>query len=1144
MTNKDVKDALPAPIIYKAFEGTLGYQTLVPEGALVDIRVGQWFNPDPTDTVVLYLDDKPIDRFPTDGAGLVVKSVEGRVFSGELIGGTDRFEGDGPHRVRYEVVYDGEGKEESQITDVVVKCSKPGGSHPQPVDQVNDRLAVIVAEPLAVDETTDPWLLTIDPWINMAVDDKATVYIGGQPFALPPVTDPTTPQTLSLSKSDLETIKNGYAVPVTYKIVDIAGNSSGFAPYIATDIWTAPPGSLEATELYYADSTPVTPPGTVGSSSSILGRVLALREADLAEGLALPAASVGPSPGVSPLAAAEVDLEKVGSDPMKVIVPRYAGWHDGENVTAHIEVVRLDGQVEARSLGTKGWNGDVYLEFSVPNELIVEAEGGNLRFWYEAADAGTSGIARYLVGRLPEIRLDKPIVAIANAGVLDPDQIPGNELEIEAPGGQYHVAFASCSMRIEGITSDAEEVAWEYTDEVPGNHPGESMWFYCPREFIESLINRPARFSYTVQPPSRRVAGPSEGLGSKPIYSDVLQLYIGQTGAPGKLPAPIVSDLVDGVLDPTLLRLLVTVPSSSASVTGATVTLTLQADDTVTEIKRVLEPSTPLSFTLRGYPANHDGQDVAASYTILSPDGQDTSQSDATAFRVGSPVRFNEPIVDAAAGGTLDPFAASPPIIVRPAADAGLTAADVYLVSTENAAGNPLYRSALMNGSVASVSVPPSAFTPCLGSTCRVKYEVTRDGRTYPSTKLPLNVAAIRDNDDRLVRVIVTEGPDRELDLSSFVGDASFTVAPWVWMHAGQRYWITCRGKAEDGTPVPDLPIAPGAEVTSSEVSAGLTGVIRRSWLDQLGEGSTLAIALAVTFDGSNQVDDAVAFRVTELTIVKQPPFKAPVVLEAVGDTVNPTDSMTIATEPHPRVRTGMYYWASVVLVLPSGQEIDYPIASRERITNSDETDGVRLTVPQAIRDQLSLGQSMTVQFSVNLKNLDDPFDATPYPERKYKIGFWTATWDLEDQDPALVPPIGPGQALYFPLMIVRFLSAAINPDANRIGLERFGYTLPDYFDGVVLYIGAPPGVPNENSTLITFNRSWSEVRFAMTSLNHDVDVEWQNAQGYILQRETVKGGDPAEAHDVQFAFRSAAISRVVIQSRDVIRLDFFKFRA
>lgn len=143
---------LPAPRIYQAVNGSLGYLALVPEGALVDISAGQWFDPELTDTVIFFLDGEAIGSSPTDGAGFKVVSVPGRVFSGELIAGTELFDGDGAHTVHYVVLYAGGGSEESLPTPVTVKCSKPGGSHPQPVDQVNAKLGPIEPDSAEVDE--------------------------------------------------------------------------------------------------------------------------------------------------------------------------------------------------------------------------------------------------------------------------------------------------------------------------------------------------------------------------------------------------------------------------------------------------------------------------------------------------------------------------------------------------------------------------------------------------------------------------------------------------------------------------------------------------------------------------------------------------------------------------------------------------------------------------------------------------------------------------------------------------------------------------------------------------------------------------------------------------------------------------------
>jgi len=522
-----------------------------------------------------------------------------------------------------------------------------------------------------------------------------------------------------------------------------------------------------------------------------------------------------------------------------------------------------------------------------------------------------------------------------------------------------------------------------------------------------------------------------------------------------------------------------------------------------------------------------------------------------TTFVIGAPLSFSAPTVEGVVNDVLDPFAQ--PLAVRVFPPLGeLLGTDTYVVRTTDATGNELYRSAVTPGSTSSVTMPAQAFTRSLGGVCKVNYEVTRDSRTYLSADRTLTIPAIPDNEPRLPHILVAEAgtPQQVLDLSSFQGDATYVVTRWVWMHAGQRYWITCRNTAAAPIqPRPDLPVADGVEVRANEVTPGLLGNIDRTWLDTLEEGSLLHVDLAVTFDGSTTRDAAVAFPTKTLTIVKQAPLKRPIIEEAVGDDLDPssfTDAAHIKTEPDSRVTTGLYYWATVVSTA-GGTDISYPVASGERVTAGDAANGIRIPIGRDILDILPGGSTLTVRVSINLEGNDDPFDAVPYPERTYNVRrpYWTVEWDLEDAgSPA--PVKAPGR-LELRYMDITFAVAHVRPSENTVGIENFNYSMPDYFGGKVLYIGAPPDVPNDNLVHIIFRLSWKEVRFAMTSVYQPVEVTWLTWLDHTYQPigspQIVPGGDATKGYDVRSPLLGPLVKGVTIRSKDVIRLDYFKFR-
>lgn len=261
--------------------------------------------------------------------------------------------------------------------------------------------------------------------------------------------------------------------------------------------------------------------------------------------------------------------------------------------------------------------------------------------------------------------LPAPIVSLASGGGLDPE-LAGPYLEIEVPASAALVPFARCTLRIEGRTLQGGEVEWEYQDQLSEENAGDSLWFYCAKELVESLRSGSATFSYTIASPD----------GSDvPAQSASLEMVVGVLVVPDPLPPPEVGDLVTGIVDSALPRLLVTVPASEASLAGAMVTLFLRTDtpaflqelsqvldisppatakDITQETKRIADTLKPLPFVLRGYPATHHEQEVDASYEIVSPDGTTTSSSGSTVFHIGMPLGLEEPLIEEGVGEMLD----------------------------------------------------------------------------------------------------------------------------------------------------------------------------------------------------------------------------------------------------------------------------------------------------------------------------------------------------------------------------------------------------------------------------------------------------------------------------------------------------------
>ncbi|SEO75916.1 hypothetical protein SAMN03159293_03871, partial [Pseudomonas sp. NFACC39-1] len=199
------------------------------------------------------------------------------------------------------------------------------------------------------------------------------------------------------------------------------------------------------------------------------------------------------------------------------------------------------------------------------------------------------------------------------------------------------------------------------------------------------------------------------------------------------------------------------------------------------------------------------------------------------------------------------------------------------------------------------ITMPVSVIAYNLGKPVTVTYTVTRGSESPPSDSLNLAVQAmpVASLTIPLIRQAAQGGIGTELDLNKFTGHASVSVAPWPLIAAGQRVWLKCEGTAASNGSNFTITLYAGSEVSSSQVTGGLSRPLLRSELERLRDGSALKIVLLVAFNGTNNQSEAITFPLRTYTIRKAPiviteNFDAQTTrLIAVGETID-TPSMTI----------------------------------------------------------------------------------------------------------------------------------------------------------------------------------------------------------------------------------------------------------
>ncbi|NMZ03609.1 YncE family protein [Pseudomonas proteolytica] len=164
--------------------------------------------------------------------------------------------------------------------------------------------------------------------------------------------------------------------------------------------------------------------------------------------------------------------------------------------------------------------------------------------------------------------------------------------------------------------------------------------------------------------------------------------------------------------------------------------------------------------------------------------------------------------------------------------------------------------------------ISPAIMAASVGKKVTVRYIATINGVDVDSFTQEVNVQVIQAaNLPRPVINNIANGGT--LDLNTFTGNATASVAKWRLSAAGQRVWLTCSSAG-----VSDLYVINGVAITATEAANGLINkTVWRTWLEALPTGRQITVTCKVTFDGSTKEVDAIAFTTTTYLISASPGF-------------------------------------------------------------------------------------------------------------------------------------------------------------------------------------------------------------------------------------------------------------------------------
>ena len=223
-------------------------------------------------------------------------------------------------------------------------------------------------------------------------------------------------------------------------------------------------------------------------------------------------------------------------------------------------------------------------------------------------------------------------------------------------------------------------------------------------------------------------------------------------------------------------------------------------------------------------------------------------------------------------GNSLEPIAAKDRLTVVVPHYTGMDGADKLTVTWAGTSGEGSYTSPtpIPVGTVGikEIEILKSVVAFNLEKSVTVTYGVSRgDAEPKPSQPLTLAVLAIEDGNAELPKPHITEATENQtvLDLSTFEGDPTITVAPWPLIAEGQKVWLRMRGIKGGREYV--IPLYTASGVGSGEVGAGLSKAVPRADLELLDDASSCTVELLVAFNESSGESEAVTFPVLPVTV-------------------------------------------------------------------------------------------------------------------------------------------------------------------------------------------------------------------------------------------------------------------------------------
>lgn len=804
---QDPEPTLPKPSIPLAeSNGGIRYKDISDPKVPVQVLIRAYGPMQLNDTIELFWNGRPVDSTLVNEKHIEQGSVTLDVPVLAIQDGTPP--------VHYLVTSpNGVNKYKSFPLDIRVKTNVPGGVDPIPsTPGVNERLLKVSGVPDLVDESNaDNIVATVAIYDEMTEGDEITLSWGGQ-YVGHTLVEVNKPVSIPIPRETIDKAGPGPVV-IEYEIRDIVNNWSLWSPQFIP--------SVEIGE----------------------GLLRAPDALDVVEG--------------------KLDLAALGDNPASIRVRVYDGMDELDNValswiarppTGRPIEHNDDVDIDSESAGLP-------VLFSVPNSIARASAGGTVAVNYHVTSKRGVQYSRRstfeVVGQAQ--KLPAPSIKEAEDKELDLANIPEHGATATVQPWTSMVDGDRLELFI--IGRDANGTPSSHYDYKDVESTGNPVDFTVRKGFFVPLVNGSVEAYY-------RVNGED---------SDTLPLQIVHQGG-ALLPAPSVNGVVDNVLDPD------TVPDGTKAVVSQypgkalddRIYLTWEGlpEASYTHfIEVTLENlETPIAFDIAydPYIIGNLNSSVMVSYWVVRASGNPApSASLPILVQREAGEEFVAPSVLQAPTGTLDPIQALNGATVRVKYD-GMLPSDILAVAWTGNSQADTWQSDPKNGSAfgqVDFSVPVSVVAASQGKTIEVRYAVVRnDQPAKPSLPLELKVGTLPELE--LPLPMVPEATGSVLDLATFQGHATVTVAPWKLIAQAQRYWIKVSGTLDNSQPY-HFYVASNQAVSAPEVGGGLNWPLVRNELEKFKHDTYLTGEISVAFDPAQGETAARKFPPRTLTLRK-----------------------------------------------------------------------------------------------------------------------------------------------------------------------------------------------------------------------------------------------------------------------------------